>query len=203
MRILRYIVPAMALICWLPMSVYGLSWLSQTSNTTNSLEDITWGGSQYVAVGWNGTIVTSPDGATWTVQISNAGSTTRLHNVIWSGTQFVAVGGPPPSETGTGVIVTSPDGVTWTSQTSGAANPLNSVVWSGTQFVAVGNGGTIVTSPNGVLWTARTGGTTEHNNEVIWNGTRFVVVGGERYSVDGGGQYCYQSGRGDMDAAAS
>ncbi len=171
-----------------------LTWTIQTSNTTSQLQDITWSGSQYVAVGMDGTIVTSPDGVAWTVQTSNAGSTTRLSNVIWSGTQFVAVGGPL-NETGTGVIVTSPDGVTWTSQISNAAASLNSVIWSGTLFVAVGNSGTIVTSQNGVTWTARTGGITDQdNNKVIWSGTQFVVVGGTGAWVGGGSIVTSQDG---------
>ncbi|KPL25654.1 MAG: hypothetical protein AMJ75_00055 [Phycisphaerae bacterium SM1_79] len=179
MRFLCHIVLTLALICWLPMPAQALTWTKQASNTTSQLYRAIWSGTQFVAVGWEGTIVTSPDGETWTVQTSNSGATTSLNDVVWSGSQFVAVGGPQLSDTGAGVIVTSTDGETWTPRTSNAAHALMSVIWSGAQYVAVGQSGTIVTSPDGITWTARTynvAGTT-HLNEVIWSGTQFVAVG--------------------------
>ncbi len=56
--------------------------------TGATLNDVTFGGTQFVAVG--GAILTSPDGVTWTVQASS--TTTSLRGVAWSGTRFVAVG---------------------------------------------------------------------------------------------------------------
>ena len=177
MSCLRRIVLTLVWIGWLPMPTQALTWTQQTSNTTSQLEDVIWSGTQFAAVGRDGTIVTSPDGEAWTVQTSHAGETTYLRDVAWSGAQFVAVGGP---ETGAQVIVTSPDGVTWTPRTSNATYALNSVIWGGTQFVAVGGNGTIVTSPDGVTWTARTVTVEEttHLIDVAWNGTQFVAVGG-------------------------
>jgi predicted small lipoprotein YifL len=57
----------------------------------------------FVAVGANGTLVTSPDGVTWTTQ--NSISSTSL-NAVTYGHQFVAVGDG-------GSIFTSIDGLTW------------------------------------------------------------------------------------------
>ena len=91
----------------------------------------------FVAVGFSGTILTSPDGITWTTRTS--GTTYGLNGVTWSGTQFVAVGF-------SGTILTSLDGITWTSRTSGTTYQLNGVIWSGTQFVAVGLSGRIAIS---------------------------------------------------------
>jgi hypothetical protein len=45
---------------------------------------------QFAAVGLNGTIVTSPDGITWTARAS--GTANDLRGIAWSGTQFAAVG---------------------------------------------------------------------------------------------------------------
>jgi hypothetical protein len=88
-------------------------------------------------------ILTSPDGMTWTPH--SLGRQIILNSVTWavpstgSGTgQLVAVGAS---------IQTSPDGEIWTSRTSGTTNFLRSVTWTGTQFVAVGQGGVILTSP--------------------------------------------------------
>jgi hypothetical protein len=41
----------------------GVSWIVRTSGTNNYLLDVTWSGSQFVAVGDHGTILTSSSGA--------------------------------------------------------------------------------------------------------------------------------------------
>ena len=102
------------------------------------LNAITWSGSQFVAVG--DTILTSPDGHTWTAQ--NTGSSDLFKGVAGSGSQFVAVGDS---------IVTSPDGHTWTSQSASTSSELYAVAGSGSQFVAVGYS-SILTSPDGQSW---------------------------------------------------
>ena len=48
----------------------GISWTSRTSGTTQSLYDVSYGGSTFVAVGYSGTILTSSDGTTWTSRTS-------------------------------------------------------------------------------------------------------------------------------------
>jgi hypothetical protein len=65
-----------------------------------------------VAVGANGTILTSPDTVTWTSRVS--GTINLLYGVAWSGAEFVAVGFY-------GTILTSPDGITWTSRFSNSS----------------------------------------------------------------------------------
>lgn len=134
----------------------------------NDLGSVTWNGTQFVAVGAAGTILTSPDGAEWTGQ--NSGTVVDLAGVVWGDTQFVAVGK-------SGALLTSPDGVSWTERNSGAPPDLAAVAWSGTQFVAVGAAGTLLTSPDAVNWTARNSGTTLGLAAVAWSGTQFVAVG--------------------------
>ena len=60
----------------------------------NSLNAVAWSASlsKFVTVGDAGTILTSPDGVTWTQQTS--GTTNTLYGVAWSGAlnRFVAVG---------------------------------------------------------------------------------------------------------------
>lgn len=51
---------------------------------------VAYGGSQFVAAGFNGTILTSPDGVIWTADTS--GTTNTLYGVAYDGGQFVAVG---------------------------------------------------------------------------------------------------------------
>ena len=119
-------------------------------------------------MGDGGTILTSPDGVTWTARTS--GTTQILRGVVYGGSQFVAVGY-------NGTILTSPDGVTWTPQTSGTTNLLFGVGYDGSQLVAVGDGGTILTSPDGVTWTAQTSGTAYRLYRVGYDGSQFVAVG--------------------------
>src|SRR5258708_38277307 len=139
-----------------PIAVRGMPVPSRTTGTTNALNGVAWSGTQFVAVGSGGTILTSPDGTTWTSRTLDTSTFlgaflqgTFLQGVTWSGTQFVAVGSG-------GTVLTSPDGITWTSHFSqGATNILYGVAWSGTQFVAVGSVGTIRTSPYGITWTSQ------------------------------------------------
>ena len=73
-------------------------WTARASGTSDYLFSITWSGTQYVAVGGNnytsspprGTIVTSPDGITWTPSTKDVPG--NLNCVVWSGSKFVAVG---------------------------------------------------------------------------------------------------------------
>ena len=101
------------------------------------------------------TILTSPDGVTWTIRSS--GTSSSLSEVTYGNNTFVAVGGS--------TILTSPDGVTWTIRSSGTSSSLSEVTYGNDTFVAVG-GSTILTSPDGVTWTIRSSGTSEFS---LWS----------------------------------
>lgn len=121
----------------------------------------------YLVVGWNGTIMTSPDGITWTSRAS--GATQDLWDVAYGNGTLVAVGDSD--------LVTSPDGITWTARTSGATNVLSAVAYGANIFVTVGWGGTILSSPDGSSWTARTSGTTNSLYGLTYAAGKFVAVG--------------------------
>lgn len=158
------------------------AWYLQTSKTSNHLRGVAFaytsglntdginnGIPLLVAVGDSGTIVTSPDAATWTLLTSPTPK--DLNGVTYGGnSQFVAVGAA-------GTILTSPDGVTWTSRTSGTTVKLNGVTYGNSQFVAVGAAGTCLTSTDGVTWTSRISGTTVNLNGVTFCYSQFVAVG--------------------------
>jgi photosystem II stability/assembly factor-like uncharacterized protein len=165
----------------------------------NNLNSIVWAGTQYVAVGVAGTIVTSPDGVTWTVRQSNTSVT--LYGVAWTGSQLVAVG-----QAGT-ILTSSNGGTSWNSQSSGGVTgALYSVAYSGSLLVAVGQAGVLVTSPNGTTWTVvNHGQTTQGLHAVIWSSTmsRFVVVGASSAgltSTDGATWSSVNTGGGTMNA---
>jgi hypothetical protein len=108
------------------LSGFGLSAIIYENNT-------------FVAMGGNGTAMTSSDGLNWATYDSGANSPSSL--AFGNGT-FVAVGAA-------GSIVASLAGVTWASCTSGTSNDLYGVAYGHNTFVAVGENGTILQS--GVL----------------------------------------------------
>jgi hypothetical protein len=155
-------------------NVPGTTWHIETNpaaaqnGTPSTLFGIAWSGKRFVAVGTNGTILTSPDGVSWTAQKS--GSSNDFYGIAWSGSRFVIVGT-------NGVVLTSPDGIYWTPQTSNTQKFIQNVTWVGDQFVAVGDVGTILTSPDGATWTARPSGTSQSLQGATWSGSRYVAVG--------------------------
>ena len=111
------------------------SWVSQVNPDASNLEAITQDAGRFIAVGADGTILTSDDsGVTWAPRSSGTNAT--IYDVTWTGSQFVAVGH-------LGMILTSPDGSTWTAADHGNST-LYSVLSSGTDTVIVGASGTII-----------------------------------------------------------
>jgi hypothetical protein len=136
--------------------------------TTQLLKGIVYANSQFVIVGSSGTILTSPDGAVWTLRTS--GVSRDLYGVSASGSLFVIVGD-------SGTILSSPNGATWTKRTSNTTAMLTGIAYNGTTFVAAGMASAIVTSTNGTTWTARTLGSSTDLNGIAWGNNKFVVAG--------------------------
>jgi hypothetical protein len=153
---------------YVPITVTGMPVTARVSGTTNRLNGVVWSGSQFVAVGDGGTILTSGDGATWIKRSS--GTTAALEGVVWSGTEYAVVGD-------SGTFLTSPDGVAWTMHSLSVNNLFYGIAWSGSIFVAVGFTGNILTSPDGISWTQRGSGTQDVLQGVTWSGSQFVAVG--------------------------
>lgn len=96
-------VPTSSLLPDLKGVAYGTPQLAYVYTPQNGYTYQNLPAATFVAVGANGTLVTSPDGLTWTTQ--NAIPTTSL-NAVTFGHQFVAVGDG-------GSIYTSIDGLAW------------------------------------------------------------------------------------------
>jgi uncharacterized delta-60 repeat protein len=129
-------------------------WTQVAAPTSQDLWSVCYG-DRYVAVGIGGTILTSPDGRTWTAQQS--GTTNWLVAVRWDGRQYLAVGDQ-------GTILTSPDGATWTMRFSGGprlngiAITHNGFATANLLYVAVGEAGATVTSTDATTWTSGSAG---------------------------------------------
>src|SRR5882672_8158068 len=113
MKILRALLLALAVISSCAFAQE--SWLPRVSSigSGTALWGVAYGGGQWVAVGELGTILTSPDGVTWTKR--NSGFPDRwLVDVGYANGLWVAVGGTAPISESNGLILTSSDGITWT-----------------------------------------------------------------------------------------
>ncbi|OIP99313.1 MAG: hypothetical protein AUK35_08450 [Zetaproteobacteria bacterium CG2_30_46_52] len=194
-------------------STDGVTWTQQTTPAAVTpadasflvLNEVIWNGLQFIAVGsrnvvqynlgtYVATIITSPDGVTWTSrtpQLSNTvgtGWTYNLHAVAASGTEIVAVGiFNHPTSGESGYVEWSTDGgVTWSgSQLSPVmGGGLQGIAWGGiggSKYVAVGREGTILSSPNGQnTWTAQSAGLTVNDwmyDVAVQRDGSFIVSG--------------------------
>ena len=153
----------------------GYKWTPITPITSYNLQGVVWSGSVYVAVGKNGTILTSPDGKNWTDRSSASGTQQDLNGINWSKSLglLVAVGNND-------TILTSHDsGQIWSLQQPASADQnLNAISWSESKFVVVGDGGTILISTDGQNWNAPSSPATVYNLTAVKStGSEFMAVG--------------------------
>lgn len=157
------------LLFLIPLTVFAqISWTKTQTIPSTYRPAMCWTGNQLIVVALWGAIRTSPDGNTWTNQVS--GSSRTLRDVAGSTSMVIAVGD-------SGTILTSPDGIDWTARNSGCIRTLSRVRQTGAQWTAVGDSGTILTSPNGIDWTSQTSGTFRALYGIAWTGSQTVVVG--------------------------
>ncbi|MCX6954077.1 MAG: immunoglobulin domain-containing protein [Verrucomicrobia bacterium] len=144
-----------------------------TSFSSAHLNAVTWTGTQFVAVGAPGLIVTSRDGVTWNSAVTD--TYLELFAVGGSGSRLVAAGEGRK-------ILSTEDGAKWTSREldipdlSPGGN-FHGVAWNGRQFVVVGEAGMIFTSADGVEWLWRSTRIPLGLGAVTSNGSRTVAVG--------------------------
>ncbi|MDH3546338.1 MAG: hypothetical protein OEN22_04525 [Gammaproteobacteria bacterium] len=114
-----------------------LTWYRRDTGIPHIMNDVIWAGTQFLAVGNGGTIMTSPDGIEWTAQES--GTDVRLNATFWDGYNYFVVGDGA-------MILFSGDGVDWTTKYTGTDEIwLQGITESITQrLVAVGK----VAGPN-------------------------------------------------------
>jgi len=145
----------------------------------NSLLSAAYGNGRFLAVGYQGAAVTSPDGLAWS--LCRTGTTVDLWGVTYANGIFVAVGT-------NGTIRVTTDGTTWVAAGSGTSQDLFGVSYGNGSFVAVGANGTVLTSPDAAVWTPRFSGTARVLEEVAFGEGLFVAVG------QGGGLYTSPDG---------
>ena len=156
-------------------------WTSRSSGITGGLNAVVWTGSQFVAVGDYGTVLTSPDGVTWAHY--STGRWIDLNRVAYGNGRLIALGDTLIGAEFRSVIFTSVDeGVSWTSRTPAINFRVRLAAWGGGNWVLAGNHGMVLTSPNGESWTSSSTGYTAPPPNVTnfagltWTGLRFVLL---------------------------
>lgn len=176
-------------------STDGINWAPKSSLSLNS---VVWNVDKFYAVGKFGTILSSPDGETWTKVEINSSETL---NDIYSYDNKLAVVGDK------GGFYSTSDGTNWNMASISSDSSIKNICWNGAKFVASSDNGNIVTSMDGTSWAwvsleASLGvKTTEVNGtskgllqlgsgikDICWDGKRFVAVGynGTIYTSDSG-----------------
>jgi hypothetical protein len=152
-------------------SLDGVNWTRRATIADIWLDGVAYGSNVFVAVGYNGLILSSFDGFTWATRRAESGSYDNLAAVTYGSNLFVTVGGQE------GSVLTSPDGITWTARNSQTQTGLNGVAYGNNEFVAVGYNGTVVTSPDGTNWTSQTPETTSTLAAIAYGNGVFVAAG--------------------------
>ncbi len=140
--------------------------LTKKFSTDNSLKSIVYSGRQYVAVGDEGTLITSADAISWTKQDSVA----TIWDVSFGKGHFVAVGDG-------GRILTSEDGLKWARRSTGTTGAFYCIAYGNEKFVAAGSLGQIVNSSDGIIWSKPIRPTGTTFRKLIFAKDQFIAIG--------------------------
>jgi hypothetical protein len=163
----------------------GVSWTPVKVPIDNdSITGLAYGENLFAATTIVGRILSSPDGATWTVRKPSVvpfPSTYLLDGITYGNNTFVVVGGSSRTFNvnklfDNGVALISNDGVNWSSQSPGVQDLLVGISYGNNTFAAVSAGGIIIKSSNGKSWTSQRTGT-QDLNQVAYGNNTFVIVG--------------------------
>lgn len=162
---------------WILVSSNGYNWTWSSTPSSSQLNGVCYGNGLFVAVGDSGTILTSPDGLSWTAR---PGGSSTLYAATYGNGIFVAVGAA-------GTILTSNTGTTWSFRASNTTKNLGGVAYGDTKFVAVANScgifscsGAIIKSSDGISWSAASSTPSLSSiglNCVTFGNGRFVAAG--------------------------
>ncbi|MGA2661814.1 MAG: hypothetical protein ABSH34_30405 [Verrucomicrobiota bacterium] len=148
-------------VSWRTPSQPVRSWLWQTARMPD----------YYLAVGNYGTILSSPDGYAWSVELAPLSlSNSVLLGVGGSTNLQLAVGTQ-------GTVLWATNAYLWSLLTVPTTNDLEGVFFDGTQFILCGDNGTILTSTNLTTWTEASTPTAAFLTSITLFPDRMVVVG--------------------------
>jgi hypothetical protein len=163
----------------------GVTWTDRSAvprrnGESREYQTVAYGKKGFVTHGFNGTVLTSPNGEVWTSRTAPA---SRYWTGVTSGDgYFCAVGRD-------GAVALSTDGVRWTNQ--GGFDPQGrigieptSIVWGNGLFVVVDDLGLAYTSPDCARWSTSDPGGGAWLFEDVSHGDGFFVAVGQDVSTD-------------------
>ncbi len=122
----------------------GHQWTEQRENAANdALSDIIWTGERFIAVGWNATLIYSPDAITWTWV--GIGSSAHLYGVAASDSLVIAVGSSSN-------VYSSPKGVVWSSLATGITGDVHDVIHANERWLIGADGGIWSSGEDSLVW---------------------------------------------------
>jgi len=151
---------------------------------TNTIEDVTFGGGKFVAVGYGGKIGFSSDGDTWTQAATPSFGTTSIAKVISCNEIYMAMSASVPK------TATSPDGNIWTQQIHEVGD-VSTLRDDGSRFIAMGTRDFFHTT-DGVTWTTL--------SDVLPSYMLALQYGNSMYFAIQGENACYSSDMSDWTA---
>jgi hypothetical protein len=131
-------------------------WMSPVTlptNFTENLRSVIFNGS-FVALGENGSVLTSADGVNWAANVpitASGAPVTGMNGIAFSGVGYVAVGNG-------GQLFTSSNLAAWVPGNSNTTEDLTSVELLNGALFATGTNGTLLVAADGVNWIAQTTG---------------------------------------------
>src|SRR5688572_23379849 len=151
-------------------------WVNRSASIRNWLWELQHVLNFYVTVGYFGTVMTSPNGIDWDLElVPNSVTNATFFGVGGTTNMLMAVGDRGriilSPNTVTNVVFTNSNGVLTTNEASTlgivwhavprpVTNDLQGIAMLGDQFVVTGGNGTVLTSPDGTNWTRRSATTT-------------------------------------------
>ncbi|MEH6516466.1 MAG: hypothetical protein V7742_07280 [Halioglobus sp.] len=125
----------------------------------------------WVAVGENGTIISSPDGINWS--LSSSPTTETLFATYFNGTDTWVASGSR------GTLLNSTDALNWNSQVSGNTDALWSTTFAGGQWIVGGGNGRVLTSADSVNWTSVNGRFPFTLFDIAYDGVGLYTMSGD------------------------
>lgn len=164
-------------------STNGVTWASEHAGNEGQLTGIAFGSNTFVAVGYNGAVLTSAKGSGWIA--SSLGSTNFLTSVTYGNGVFVALSCLQGQGVKPEISFRSLDGTNWTGP---YPLPFNAILRDPGVFATFGAGLFVVTSPygssiatssDGVTWTSRNSGLNAYATASVFFGpVSFVASAG-------------------------
>jgi len=158
-------------------STDGCHWTEQRENGPNdALSDIVWTGDQFIVVGWNATLISSPDGITWTWIGIDPHS--HLYSVAASDTLLIAVGSSSN-------VYSSRDGIEWSPLNTGITEDVFAVNYANDLWLIGAGNGQCYRSVDGITWAPASLSPIERRQFVAFAASDSLFYGLTRYYSSG------------------